>query len=97
MATGIEARITVEKGKVVKVERGVPRSRREAWKGQTDLKYIDAQERNPADRFLFQAAYELDAEEWSDGTHVGEVRGPDIEGNPTKIDKVVFMRKVLQS
>lgn len=97
METGLGARITVAEGRVTKIEREVPRSRRELYKGISERKYVEVKESDPKDRFFFTAAYDLDAKDWSEGIHEGEIRGPEILGNPTKLEKVVFARKVLQT
>lgn len=90
MATGLGARLTVQGGKVIKIEKAVPRSRREQYRGLTDPKYVDAVERDPRDRFYFQAAHDKDVSSWLDGEYVGVVQGPEVAGSPKGLERVVF-------
>lgn len=81
---GTNVRITVEKGKIVLVEKRRNPSKEEARRGM-EPGYTDASRDNPADKHIFRAVDGTSVSEWPDGKHECEAVGPKIQGNPLEL------------
>jgi hypothetical protein len=86
---GTNIRITVRAGQVVRVEKRVNPTKVQKAKGIVDGWYMDADEHDPADRYVFEAVRNTDASGLPDGEHPCEALGPKIQGNPLGLEKHV--------
>lgn len=79
---GTNCRLTVSGGRIVRVEKRRNLTKAEKQQGIVDGWYIDANESDPADKWIFAAVHGTDATAWPDGEHPVEAMGPKIQGNP---------------
>ncbi len=78
---GTNIRVTVNAGKITKVEKRHNPTREEKASGQ-EPGYIDAKREDPSDKHIFRAIDGTDTSKWPDGSWHCEAIGPKIQGNP---------------
>jgi hypothetical protein len=80
---GTNVRVTIRNGILVRLEKRRNPSKLQKAKGIEEPWYVDADENDPADKYLWEAvkgrAYN------NDGEFSGEVLGKNIQGNPLKL------------
>jgi hypothetical protein len=86
---GMNMRLTVQGGMVVKVEKRRNPTRDQKKAGIVDGWYVDAKEADNNDKWLFDAVRNTDVSSWPDGEHSVEALGPSIQGNPLGLDRHV--------
>jgi len=79
---GMNVRLTVRQGRVVRVEKRRNPSRIQKQQGIIDGWYVDADENGREDRWIFEAVRGTNVAGWPDGEHPCEALGPNIQGNP---------------
>ena len=79
---------TIRKCEVVRVEKRRNPSKLQKAKGIENPWYVDADEFNPADKYIFEAV--KNREYNSDGEFSGEVLGKNVQGNPLNLDSNVL-------
>lgn len=89
---GMNIRITVRIGTVVRLEKRRNPSKDQKEQGIVDPWYMDANENEPADKWLFDAVSNTDFTNVPDGEWSAEAIGKNIQGNPLNLDKnIVFI------
>ncbi|MBX9693433.1 MAG: RNA ligase family protein [Cyanobacteria bacterium] len=83
---GMNIRLTIRTGKLVRVEKRRNPSKVQKAQGIIDGWYIDADEYGAEDKWLFEAARGTNLATWPDGEHPCEALGPNIQGNPLKLE-----------
>lgn len=84
---GMNVRLTVRSGQVVRVEKRRNPTKVQKAKGIVDGWYIDADEAGPQDKYIYDAAGNTDVAGWPDGEHCCEALGPKIQGNELGLDR----------
>jgi hypothetical protein len=79
---GMNVRLTVRSGQLVRVEKRRNPSKLQKQKGIIDGWYVDADEFSKEDKWIFEAVRGTDLHSWPDGEHSAEALGPNIQGNP---------------
>lgn len=79
---GMNVRLTVRQGQVVRVEKRRNPSKVQKQQGIVDGWYVDADEYGREDRWIYEAVRGTDVAGWPDGEHPCEALGPSIQGNP---------------
>jgi len=101
---GTNVRLTVRNGTVVRLEKRINPTKIQKQKGITEPWYKDADEFDPQDKYIWEAARNTDLSNITDGELSGEAVGEKIQGNPLNLkghqiflfsteidrDKVVF-------
>lgn len=82
---GTNVRLTVLRGKVIKVEKRKNPSKAEKAQG-LEPGYIDAHKEDPQDKHIFKAVEGADVTTWEDGSFPCEAVGDKIQGNPLGLD-----------
>ena len=62
-------------------------SKRQKQQGIIDGWYVDADEHDAGDRWIWEAARRTDVSSWPDGEHSCEALGPRIQGNPLGLEQ----------
>lgn len=84
---GTNVRITVRNHMVVRVEKRRNPDKIQKAKGIEDPWYIDADEYDPQDKYIYDAVKNTDFKDIPDGEWSAEAFGLNIQGNPLKMDK----------
>lgn len=84
---GMNVRVTVRSGTLVRLEKRRNPSKVQKQKGITEPWYVDAQETDYQDKWLFDAAKNTDFKEVKDGEWSAEALGKNIQGNPLLLDR----------
>ncbi len=89
---GMNVRVTIRKGTVVRVEKRRNPNKIQKQMGITEPWYIDAQQEAKEDRWIFDAVSNTDFTQVPDGEWSGEALGPKIQGNPLNlIEHQIFL------
>ena len=83
---GTNVRLTIRAGGCVRVEKRRNPTRVQKKQGIIDGWYVDADECDPGDKWIFEAVKSTDVENWPDGEHSCEAMGPKIQGNPLGLE-----------
>lgn len=83
---GTNVRLTVEKGKIVHVEKRRNPSKAEKAQG-VEPGYVDASRDDPSDKHIFRATDNTNVSNQPDGLHEAEAVGPKIQGNSLGLDQ----------
>ncbi len=83
---GTNVRLTVRNHTLVRLEKRRNPSKIEKAKGIEEPWYVDADETDPADRWIWDAARNTDLSDVPDGEWSGEAVGKNIQGNPLNLD-----------
>lgn len=83
---GTNVRLTVRKHTLVRVEKRKNPSKIEKEYGITDPWYVDADIKSSEDKHIWAAALQTDLSMIDDGEWSGEAIGPNIQGNPLKLE-----------
>lgn len=84
---GMNIRVTVRQGTIVRVEKRRNPSKKQKQAGITEPWYVDAHEDDPADKWIFDAVQHTDFTAVPDGEWSGEAIGPSIQGNPLQLEQ----------
>lgn len=84
---GTNVRLTVRNHTLVRLEKRRNPDKIQKQKGIEEPWYVDADEFDSADKYMWQAVKNTDLLTIEDGEWSGEVIGPDIQGNPLKLEK----------
>ncbi|HYP99400.1 MAG TPA: hypothetical protein VER96_12085 [Polyangiaceae bacterium] len=79
---GMNIRITVRAGHVVRIEKRRNPSKLQKQQGIIDGWYVDTDEHGKEDKWLLEAVRGTDVSGWPDGEHSAEAVGPHVQGNP---------------
>ncbi|MCH7534928.1 MAG: hypothetical protein IH948_04160, partial [Bacteroidetes bacterium] len=79
---GTNVRVTVRNHEVVRLEKRRNPSKIQKAKGITDPWYVDADEYDPQDKYIFEGIKNTFFENTPDGEWSGELVGKNIQGNP---------------
>lgn len=85
---GTNVKLTVESGKIIKVEKRRNPSKEEKLSG-VEPGYVDAKRDAPEDKHIFRAADNTDVTNWANGSWSCEAIGPKIQGNPLGLEKPI--------
>lgn len=89
---GVNIRLTTRNGLVVRVEKRRNPSKLEKTKGIEEPWYMEANESDTADKWIFDAIKNTDFANIPDGEWPAEALGKNIQGNPLNLDKnIVFV------
>ncbi len=83
---GTNIRVTIRCGEVVRIEKRQNPSKIQKRKGIIDGWYVDADEFDKTDQWIFAAVRETETGKWLDGEHPCEALGPRIQGNPLGLE-----------
>ncbi len=83
---GTNVRLTVRAGRLVRLEKRRNPSKLQKQQGIIDGWYVDADEHDRQDRWIWEAARRTDLSGWPDGEHSCEALGPKIQGNPLGLE-----------
>ena len=84
---GTNVRLTVRNHTLVRLEKRRNPDKRQKAQGIVEPWYVDADEFDPADKIIWEAARQTDLSEVPDGEWSGEALGPKIQGNPLKLER----------
>lgn len=89
---GTNVRITVRNHFVVRIEKRKNPDKKQKIMGIEQPWYIDADEYDPQDKWIYDGIKNTDFSEIPDGEWSGELVGPNIQGNPLNLptNRVVF-------
>ena len=88
---GTNVRLTIRRGKLVRLEKRRNPSKKEKAIGIEEPWYIDADEYSPEDKYIWEAARNTNLLGVSDGEYSGEAVGPKIQGNPLNLSEHVVV------
>lgn len=92
---GTNVRLTVRNHTLVRLEKRRNPDKIQKAKGILEPWYVDADEFDASDKYMWEAARNTDLSALEDGEYSGEALGPSIQGNPLKLDKhTVFLFSV---
>lgn len=92
---GTNVRLTIRNGTLIRLEKRRNPDKIQKQKGITEPWYVDADEFDPQDKFIFSAAQNTDLTDIEDGEYSGEAYGEKIQGNPLQlIGRTVFLFSV---
>ena len=83
---GTNVRLTIRNHILVRVEKRCNPSPKEKHLGIVDPWYMDVDEFNPSDKFIWEAARATDIADVPDGEWSGEALGEKIQGNPLHLN-----------
>ena len=83
---GTNVRLTVRNHSLVRLEKRRNPDKIQKIKGINEPWYVDADEFDPSDKFIWEAARNTDLSQVPDGEWSGEAVGPKIQGNPLKLE-----------
>lgn len=83
---GTNVRLTVRNHMLVRLEKRRNPKKTQKAQGIEEPWYVDADEFDPGDKFLFEAARNTDLSSIPDGEWSGEAVGPKIQGNPLSLE-----------
>lgn len=86
---GTNVRLTIRSGELVRLEKRRNPSKEQKERGIHDGWYVDADNGDPSNCWIVQAAGYTDVASWPDGEHSCEALGPGIQGNPLGLEKNV--------
>ena len=84
---GTNVRLTIRSGTMVRLEKRRNPSKAQKKAGIRDGWYADADENDPADKWIYVCAGNTDVSGWPDGEHSSEAMGPKIQGNPLGLEE----------
>jgi hypothetical protein len=84
---GTNVRLTMRAGHVVRVEKRRNPTKLQKARGVIDGWYVDADEHDSEDKWIFAAVRGTDVKGWPDGEHSAEALGPSIQGNTLGLEK----------
>jgi hypothetical protein len=84
---GTNVRLTVRNHILVRLEKRRNPNQRQKVQGITEPWYVDADEYEPSDKILWDAAHHTDLSMVPDGEWSGEAVGPKIQGNPLHLEQ----------
>lgn len=84
---GTNVRITVRNHTLVRLEKRCNPSKLQKHKGIEEPWYIDAEQNDPQDKYIWEAAKNTDLSIIPDGEWSGEALGPKIQGGSLDIEK----------
>lgn len=79
---GTNVRLTVRNHTLVRLEKRLNPSKVEKARGIEEPWYTDADESDPGNKYIWEAARNTDLSEVPDGEWSGEAVGPKVQGNP---------------
>lgn len=79
---GTNVRLTIRNKTLVRLEKRCNPSKVQKNQGIEDPWYVDADENNPSDKYIWEAARNTDLSIIPDGEWSAEALGPKIQGNP---------------
>lgn len=82
---GMNVRITIRNETVVRVEKRRNPSKAQKLSGIIDPWYVDADEKNKGDSYIFKAVRNTDLKDVPDGAWSAEALGEKIQGNPLNL------------
>lgn len=88
---GTNVRLTIRCGTLVRLEKRRNPDKIQKHKGIEEPWYVDATEGDPQDQYLWQAVLNTRLAGLPDGEWSGEVLGPNVQGNPLKLEKHVVV------
>ena len=83
---GTNVRLTIRNHILVRLEKRFNPSKQSKEKGIIEPWYIDAQQLDPSDAYIWEAARNTKLEMVPDGEWSGEAVGPKIQGNPLNLN-----------
>lgn len=83
---GTNVRLTIRKGELVRLEKRTNPTKIQKQKGIEEPWYKDADEYNPQDKWIYDAAKNTDLSKLPDGEWSGEAIGKNIQGNPLNLE-----------
>ena len=83
---GMNIRLTIRKGTVVRVEKRRNPTQLQKGEGIFEPWYVDAQESDTQDKWIFDAVRNTDFSTVVDGEWSGEAIGKNIQGNPLNLE-----------
>lgn len=86
---GQNVRLTIRKYTIVRIEKRRNPTKAQKAIGILNPWYVDADTTDPADKWICEAAQNTSVDYWSDGEHVCEAIGPNIQGNPLELIKLI--------
>lgn len=84
---GTNVRLTIRAGRLVRLEKRRNPTKVQKQQGIIDGWYVDADEHDRGDRWIWEAARATDLSDWPDGEHSCEALGPKIQGNPLGLER----------
>jgi hypothetical protein len=88
---GTNVRLTIRNHTLVRLEKRRNPDLIQKRKGIEEPWYIDADESDPADKYIWDAARNVDLSSIEDGEYSGEAIGPKIQGNPLNLEKHIVV------
>nr|AKH47025.1 hypothetical protein [uncultured marine virus] len=89
---GMNVRVTVRNKTFVRIEKRRNPNKTQKQKGITEPWYVDANESDPDDKYIFDGIKSTNLDSIPDGEFNGELVGPKVQGNPLKLKnhRIVF-------
>jgi hypothetical protein len=84
---GTNVRLTIRSNTCVRLEKRCNPTKVQKAKGVIEPWYTDADQNDPADKYIYAAIEGTDLSEWPDGEHCAEAIGPSIQGNPLGLER----------
>ena len=84
---GMNVRLTIRAGQCVRLEKRRNPTKKQKQQGIKDGWYVDADENEQEDKWLFEAMRNTDVSTWLDGEHSAEALGPKIQGNTLQLEQ----------
>lgn len=83
---GTNVRVTIRSGKAVRLEKRCNPNKRQKLEGIEEPWYIDADQNDPQDKWIWDALNNSILEDLPDGEWSAEAIGKNIQGNPLKLE-----------
>lgn len=87
---GTNVRVTVRCGECMRLEKRRNPTKEQKKRGIIEPWYVDANEADPGDKWIFEALRGTDLTDIPDGEHSAEALGPGIQGNPLLLEANVL-------
>lgn len=84
---GMNVRLTIRNHGCYRLEKRRNPDKIQKQKGVTEPWYVDADQYSPDDKYLYEALAHTDLSDIPDGEWPGEALGPNIQGNPLKLEQ----------
>lgn len=88
---GTNVRATIRTGNCVRLEKRRNPDKIQKHKGIQEPWYVDASAYEAEDKWIYDALKNTDLSELPDGEWSGEALGPNVQGNPLRLDKNIIV------